>query len=209
MASKHFPSRRPDSNATSNNKGTASVYCCRKNVLELLKIMVWAEDPFSSHFSCSPGNTCLVVYWSCSHLWGANHSHKNVQYLSGRIWQKGSIKMSRLSHTEIWAVCKDFKLKEGRFRLDIRMIYLQWGWWNSGTGCQRGGRCSIPGNNHGQVGWDSEQPILVEDVPTHWWEGLDRWTLKVLSNPKYSIILRIQSCMSATHEKHRHQKVSV
>ena len=32
---------------------------------------------------------------------------------------------------------------------------------------QRSGRCSIPGNIQGQVGWGSEQPGLVEDVPAH------------------------------------------
>jgi len=30
---------------------------------------------------------------------------------------------------------------------------------------QRGGRCPIPGNIQGQVGWGSEQPDLVEDMP--------------------------------------------
>ena len=32
---------------------------------------------------------------------------------------------------------------------------------------QRGGRCSIPGNIQGHVGWGSEQPDVVEDVPAH------------------------------------------
>jgi len=32
---------------------------------------------------------------------------------------------------------------------------------------QRGGRCPIPGNTEGQVGWGSEPPALVEDVPAH------------------------------------------
>jgi len=32
---------------------------------------------------------------------------------------------------------------------------------------QRGGRCPIPGNIQGQVGWGSEQPDLAEDVPAH------------------------------------------
>jgi len=39
---------------------------------------------------------------------------------------------------------------------------------------QRGGRCPIPGNIHGQVGWGSEQPGLVKDVPVpHRGVGLD------------------------------------
>ena len=32
---------------------------------------------------------------------------------------------------------------------------------------QRGGRGPIPGNIQGQVGWGSEQPDLVEDVPAY------------------------------------------
>jgi len=32
---------------------------------------------------------------------------------------------------------------------------------------QRGGRCPIARNIQGQVGWGSEQPDLVEDVPAH------------------------------------------
>ena len=32
---------------------------------------------------------------------------------------------------------------------------------------QRGGGCPVPGNVQGQVGWSSEQPGLVETVPTH------------------------------------------
>ena len=32
---------------------------------------------------------------------------------------------------------------------------------------QRGGRCPVPGNVQGQVAQVSEQPDLVEDIPTH------------------------------------------
>jgi len=32
---------------------------------------------------------------------------------------------------------------------------------------QRGSGGSIPGNIQGQVGWGSEEPGLVEDVPAH------------------------------------------
>jgi len=32
---------------------------------------------------------------------------------------------------------------------------------------QRGGRCPIPGNVQGKVGWGSERSDVVEDVPAH------------------------------------------
>jgi len=38
---------------------------------------------------------------------------------------------------------------------------------------QRGGRCTIPGNIQGKVGWGSENPDLVEDVPAHGRARLD------------------------------------
>jgi len=38
---------------------------------------------------------------------------------------------------------------------------------------QGSGRCLIPGNIQGQVGWGSEKPDLVVDVPAHCREG---WT---------------------------------
>ena len=61
-----------------------------------------------------------------------------------------------------------FKLKEGGFRLDIRkMFFYDEGCETLQQVAQRGGRCPIPGNIQGQAGLGSEQPGLVEDVPTH------------------------------------------
>lgn len=40
---------------------------------------------------------------------------------------------------------------------------LFWRWCNK----ERAGRCLIPGNIQGQVGQDSEQPALLENVPAH------------------------------------------
>lgn len=39
---------------------------------------------------------------------------------------------------------------------------------NNGTGCSERCGCLLPGNIQGQVGQGSEQPVLVEDVPTHY-----------------------------------------
>jgi len=53
---------------------------------------------------------------------------------------------------------------------------------------QRSCGSPIPGNIQGQVGWGSEQPGLVEDVPAHC--RLEaRLPLKIPSNPKHSFIL--------------------
>ena len=52
-----------------------------------------------------------------------------------------------------------FELKEGRFRLDIRMkSFYDRGGETPEQVAQRGGRCPVPGNIQGQAGWGSEQP---------------------------------------------------
>ena len=61
-----------------------------------------------------------------------------------------------------------FKLKEGRFRLDLRKKFF----YNEGGEtleqvAQRVSGGPIPRNIQGQVGWCSEQPGLVKDVPAH------------------------------------------
>ena len=75
-----------------------------------------------------------------------------------------------------------FKLKEGRFRLDIRKIFFfffYFFFYSEGGEtleqvAQRDGICPMPGNIQDQVGWGSEQPDLVVDVPAYCIEnGLD------------------------------------
>lgn len=78
-----------------------------------------------------------------------------------------------------------FKLWEGRLRLAVRRVFEQWGWlvkhWNTE-------RCPIPGNIQSQVGWGSDQPAPVEDVPAHGREvGLDHIEKSLLTN--HSMIL--------------------
>jgi len=61
-----------------------------------------------------------------------------------------------------------FKLREGRFRLDIRKKFF----YHEGDEtleqiAQRGSGGPIPGNLQGHVGRGSEQLGLVEDIPAH------------------------------------------
>jgi len=65
---------------------------------------------------------------------------------------------------------------EGRFRLGMKKTFF----YNEGCDTleqvtRRGGGCPIPGKNQGQVGQDSDQADVVEDVPAYCREdvGLD------------------------------------
>ena len=58
---------------------------------------------------------------------------------------------------------KGFKLKEGRFRLNIRKK----GGEAVAQVAQRSCGCPLPGRVQGQVGRGFEQPGLVEGIPAH------------------------------------------
>jgi len=60
-----------------------------------------------------------------------------------------------------------FKLKEGKFRLDIRKKLHYEGGEALAQVAQRSCGCPLPGSVQGQVGWGFEQPGVVEDVPAH------------------------------------------
>jgi len=83
-----------------------------------------------------------------------------------------------------------FKLKEGRFRLDIH-----WNFLNNDGGealaqvAQRSCGCPLAGSVQGQVRWGFEQPGLVEGVPAHGRGGWNSMIFKVPSNPNHSMIL--------------------
>jgi len=60
-----------------------------------------------------------------------------------------------------------FKLKEGRFRLDVRKQIFTEGDETVEQVTQRSCGCPLPGSVQGQVGWGFKQPGLVEGVPGH------------------------------------------
>jgi len=74
-----------------------------------------------------------------------------------------------------------FKLKEGRFRLDMRKKCFTVR--ALAQVAQRNCGCPLPGSVQGQVGWGCEQPGLVEDVPVHGRGIVTRWSLRSLPNP--------------------------
>ena len=83
-----------------------------------------------------------------------------------------------------------FKLKEGKFTLNIRKRFfmMRW-WWGTGPGCPEKLwmphplMCSMPGWSALWATWSSGR------CPCPWQEGWTRWSLKVPSNPKQSMIL--------------------
>jgi len=58
-------------------------------------------------------------------------------------------------------------LKEGRFRLDVRKKFFSERGETLAQVAQRSCGCPLNCSVQSRVGWSSEQPGLVEDVPAH------------------------------------------
>jgi len=92
--------------------------------------------------------------------------HLAFQYLKGAYGKDGDNLFSKACCDRTRS--NGFKLREGRFSLDIRkMVFYNEGGETLAQVAQRGSGGPIPGNTQGQIGWGSEQPGLVEDVPAH------------------------------------------
>jgi len=94
------------------------------------------------------------------------------QYLKGACRKDGKNTFSRACCNRTRS--NGFKLREGRFRIDIRKkffvnrkIFFFFCGETLEQISQRSSGGPIPGNIPGQVGQGSEQPGLVEDVPAH------------------------------------------
>ncbi|GAB0180752.1 hypothetical protein GRJ2_000540500 [Grus japonensis] len=104
--------------------------------------------------------------FSCSawrRLWG--DLIVAFQYIKDSYKKDGEIFFTRACSDRTRS--NSFKLKEGRFRLDIRKKFFTEGGEALEQAAQRGCGCPIPGSVQGQVGWVFGQRGLVEGVPAH------------------------------------------
>ncbi|KAK4806794.1 hypothetical protein QYF61_005590 [Mycteria americana] len=93
------------------------------------------------------------------------------QYVKGAYKKDGERLFTRACSDRTRGI--GYKLKEGRFRLDIRKkFFYDEGGETGGQVVQRSCGCPIIGSVQGQVGWGFEPPDLVEDVPAHGWGGI-------------------------------------
>ena len=84
------------------------------------------------------------------------------QYLKGAYKQEGSQPFMRVDNSRTKG--NGFKLREGRFRLDISRKFITESAEVLAQAAQGGCGCPIPGGVQGHVGWGPGQPGLALDV---------------------------------------------
>ena len=84
------------------------------------------------------------------------------QYLKGAYKEEGSQLFERVDNSRTRG--NGFKMKEGRFRLDVRGKFFTVSGKVLEHAAQRCCGCPVPGGVQGQVGWGPEYPGLALDV---------------------------------------------
>ena len=109
------------------------------------------------------------------------------QYLKGAYKHEGSKLFERVDNSRTRG--NGFKLKEGRFRLDVRRKFFTMKVEVLEQAAQRGCGCPVPQD---QVGWGIWQPdpvLMWRLVASPWQGGWSLMILEVPSNPSHSMIL--------------------
>ena len=126
-------------------------------------------------------------------------------FLCWRIKRKSSPELRQWLHTSRCAklelscfLCSPIRLLlagfakqrgQGSKTQHLPIIFLQWGWWNPGTGCPEEWSMPHPWK-HSRSGWMGLWATWCSwRCPCSWQGDWMRWPLKVPANPNYSTIL--------------------
>ena len=159
---------------------------------------LWWDPTWSpASSSCIPSTRMTRRCWSRSRRGPQRWSERCEEKLTKEIVQPGEGSCGfKIDEERLFTrACNDrkmgngFKLKNGRFRWDIRKNFLRWEWWDTGTGYPEKlwmpppRKCSRLGWVRLWETWSSRR------FPCSWQEDWTRWPLKVPSNSNYSVIL--------------------